>query len=172
MSKQNEKLDDEHVNLLIANGNIAIQFDQTANRVAVGLPFALEYCANVWWICCPEGRFQLRLNLPVLWSRQHSAEDAKWVSIMDFYWGVVAYQGQTEKPLDIGLPINVEPKHADWLLAFVRTCLVVQVASTPVPPNVMPDAKASVPVKSRGLALGRVRVRTRRYRASSRSWRR
>ena len=172
MSKQNEKPDDEQVNLLIANGNVAIQFDQTGKRVAVGLPFALECHGDNWWICCPEGQFHIRVDLPVLWSRQHSAEDAKWVSIMDSYWGVVAYEGQTEKPLDIGLPSSVEPRHADWLLAFVRTCLVVQIASNPVPPNVMPDAKASVPVKSRGLALGRVRVRTRRYRASSHSWRR
>ncbi len=49
-----EKLNDEQLSSLVANSNIAIQFDQTGNRVAVGMPFAVEYCANVWWICCPE----------------------------------------------------------------------------------------------------------------------
>ena len=167
---QNEKLNDEQLSSLVANSNIAIQFDETANRVAVGLPFALEYCANVWWICCPEGRFQLRVNLPVLWSRQHSAEDAKWVSIMDFYWGVVAYQGQCEKPLDIGLPINVEPRHADWLLAFVRTCLMVTISDAQAPVNLIPDTRATLPQKARALAQGRVRVRVRRYRGARRQW--
>jgi len=164
-----EKLPDDQINSLIATERLVLQYDTTGQRVAVGLPFALECHEDNWWICCPEGRFQLRVDLPVLWSRQHSAEDAKWVSVLDFFWGVVAYEGQTEKPLDIELPSSVEPRHADWLLRFVRECMLVQVAEDQMIPTEPPQNRTTLP-KPGVYSPGRTRVRVRRYHSPRRQW--
>ena len=167
-----EKLPDDQINSLIATERLVLQYDTTGQRVAVGLPFALEVYGNERVMCCPEGRFLLRHDLPVLWSRLDDVDSVRWGSICDQYMGLVAYDAKTDSFVEMETPSQIAREHGSWLLAFVRTCLVVQVASTPVSLNVMPDAKATLPVKSRGLALDRVRVRVRRYRPTSRSWRR
>lgn len=157
---QHEKLDDEQLNLLIANGNIAIQFEETANRVAVGMPFAVEKCGGDWWMCCQQGKFRICGSSPVLCFRGDEAENLRWVSILESYRAFLFAQNG-DNPEQIPMPTRIATNHAEWLLGFIRQCVLVTVSDDPGIPMMPPDTKAMVAPKA-GVALVKIKQLIRR----------
>jgi hypothetical protein len=160
MSKQNEELNDEQLNLLIANGNIAIQFEQTGNRVAVGMPFAVECSGGDWWLCCQQGKFRICVADDVLCFRGCEAENLRWVSILESYRAFL-FAGNGDNPEQIPMPMQIGAPHADWLLGFLRHCVIVVVSDDPGIPMMPPETRAMVAPKA-GVALAKIKQLIRR----------
>ncbi len=156
---QHEKLDDEQLNLLIANGNIAIQFEQTGNLMAVGLPFAVEYSGGDWWLCCQQGKFRICVADAVLCFRSDDAENLRWVSILESYRGFLF--GGNGEPQEIPIPTKISAHHADWLLTFIRQCVVVTARDDPGIPLMPSETKTMVATKA-GVAITKIKQLIRR----------
>lgn len=156
MSDEDDSLSDEQLDSLVANGNIVLQFEETERRVAVGIPFAVEFCEGDWWLCCPQGKFRLCLKSHVLFSRGDSADAMHWVSILESYRGYLTYSVARDNDEEIPIPAQVASHHADWLLGFLRQCALVQVSEDAGIPAMPPEARTVVATK-----LGAALVRTK-----------
>ena len=158
-----EKLTDADASYLITNQRLVLQLDLTQRRVAVGLPFALEVHKDAWWLCCPQGKFQFRVDLPVLLSRQDEAQNQKWDHTLEYFRGEI--HGEGDGTQEIPIPESISPEYADWLLKFIRDCSIISVVEDVAAPASAPSARITLPTQ-KGFTPGRVRVRTRRHNSS------
>ncbi len=154
-----DMLTDEQLNSLVTNGNLILQFEESGQRASVGLPFAVENCGGDWWLCCPQGKFKLCLNAPVLFSRSDAAATLHWVSILESYRAFLMFSGG--EPEAMPIPAQLASDHADWLLGFLRQCVLVTVSEDPGIPPMPPETRVTVSIKP-GAALTRIKQLTRR----------
>jgi|GEM_PF-1333911 len=158
----NENLTLEDINWLIDNNKIVLQFNSSEKRFVVGLPFAVEYADGNWWLCCQQGKFQLITDAKALFSR--GVDGQHWVSILDFYRGFQKFR--EDKITDQPMPISIAPRDAEWLLGFVRQCLVVGVEVSTVTVGPV-ENRAEIENKS---SCPRARIKTRRRNFSRRQF--
>ena len=149
---------DDQLTWLVTAGNIVIQFDSTRKRVAVGSPFAVEYSDGDWWVCCPQGKFRLCFGAPALFGRAGTAESLRWVSIPESFRNFVAFEEVEE---NTPIPERIPPQHADWLLGFLRHCVLVTVSDDPAIPLMPPESRATIVTKP-GAALTKIKQLLRR----------
>jgi hypothetical protein len=157
-----ELISQEDNDWLTTEGKLVLQLEN-GNRVAVGLPFAVEHCEPYWWLCCLQGKFALRMDKPCLFSRELLVHEQHWIHVLD------AYQGQLLKITENGEvsqfenPTRIPVADSAWLLNFLRQCSIVPVLSS-IGSSTTVDVRTGLPIKSSRGPLVPVRVRSRSYR--------